>query len=156
MSSKNWQSVMASREPVAFEDVEVGLSIPPLVKKPTTLSVFMYCAAMWLTHRIHWDQAYARSEGHRDVLVVGPLQAAYLMQMITDWLGEDGTLRKLFYRHHLEAIPGDVLTCTGNIKDKREEDGKGCLELDLLIENQNKEKVTSGTATVYIPMKHPA
>ncbi len=145
---------MVTPTEVIFDDVKVGTAIRPLVKKPTTVSLFMFSAAMWLTHRIHFDYNFARSVGLKDIVVHGPLQGSYLVQMITDWLGENGTLRRLSYRHHTPAFPGDVLTCTGVVKDKRAEYGKGCLELDLLIENQNKERLTSGEATVYVPMRH--
>jgi hydroxyacyl-ACP dehydratase HTD2-like protein with hotdog domain len=138
----------APRKPV-FKTLAKGMALPQLVKRPTTMSVFMYAAANWVYHRVHYDQDYARSVGLRHVVVHGTLQASYLVQMITDWLGENGTLKKLSFRHHLPAYPGDVLTCSGIIKDKRTEDGQRCLVLDLTIVNQDNEKTTSATATVY-------
>ena len=136
------------RKPV-FETLAKGMALPQLVKRPTTMSVFMYGAANWIYHRVHYDQDYARSVGLRNVVVHGTQQASYLVQMITDWLGENGILKKLSFRHHLPAYPGDVLTCSGIIRDKRTEDGYRCLVLDLAIINQDNEKTTSGTATVY-------
>ncbi len=155
MSSEECKSGMTHKE-VTFEEVTVGTNIPSLVKRPTTVSLFMFGAVTWITHRIHFDYNFARSRGLHDVVVHGPLQAGYLIQMITEWLGESGTLRKLSYRHHMPAFPGDVLTCTGVVKDKRAEDGKGCLEVELLIKNQHDERVSSGTATVHVPMKRLA
>jgi hydroxyacyl-ACP dehydratase HTD2-like protein with hotdog domain len=134
-----------------FEKLAVGMALPQLVKRPTTMSLFMYGAANWVYHRVHYDQDYARSVGLRNVVVHGTLQACYLVQMITDWLGENGRLKKLSFRHHQPAYPGDVLTCRGIITDKRTEDGRGCLVLDLAIVNQENQKTTSGTASVWFP-----
>ncbi len=142
---------MADRQ-ITFEDASVGMAIPALVKKPTTVGLFMFAAAVWLTHRIHYDREFARSVGLKDIVVISSLQFSYLIQMINDWMGESGTIRKLSYRHHAPAFQGDVLTCSGTITEKRVEDGKGCLTIDLLIENQNKQKITSGNAIVYVPM----
>lgn len=145
---------LAPLEPI-FEEVDKGMNIPPLEKKPSSIDLFMFSAALWITHRAHFDQDYQRSVGHKDILIQGPLQAGYLIQMITDWLGDSGELRKLSYRHHMSAYSGDMLTSRGRVRNKRIEGGKGCLELDLWIENENMDKVTSGAATVYFPLKKP-
>jgi hydroxyacyl-ACP dehydratase HTD2-like protein with hotdog domain len=145
----------APRKPL-FETLAVGMTLPQLVKRPTTMSLFMYGAANWVYHRVHYDQDYARSVGLRNVVVHGTLQACYLVQMMTDWLRENGILKKLSFRHHVPAYPGDVLTCSGLIKDKRTEDGNRFLVLDLTIVNQDNQKTTSGTATVYLFEKQPA
>ena len=154
MSFKSSRSRIAPEE-LVFETIEVGMTIPELKKNPTSISLFMFSAALWITHRAHFDQAYQRSVGHKNVLIHGPLQAGYLIQMVTDWIGESGELSKMTYRHHKAAYLGDELTSMGIIRDKRVEDGKGRMELDLWIENQEKAKVTSGAATVYIPLKKP-
>jgi acyl dehydratase len=141
---------VAPRMP-AFESLKKGMRLPHLIKQPTTMSLFMYGAANWVYHRIHYDQDYARSVGLRNVVVHGALQASYLVQMIVDWLGENGTLKKLSYRHHVPAYPGDRLTCSGVIKEKRIEGGNRWLVLDLAIVNQDNETTTTGTATVCFP-----
>ena len=148
MNKRKSRDSAAPSEP-EFEMLAPGMRLPQLIKRPTTISLFMYGAANWVYHRVHYDQDYARSVGLRNMVVHGTLQASYLVQMITDWLGENGILKKLSFRHHVPAYPGDVLTCSGVINDKRFEDGHRCLVLDLAIVNQDNEKTTTGTATVY-------
>ncbi len=143
---------LTSKYPV-FEEVQEGMTLPTLVKQPTNVTLFMFRAALWITSRIHYDSQFIRSKGYKDVIVHGPLQVSFLTQMITDWLGENGTLRKMSWRNQASAFPGDVLTCSGVIKSKHTEDGKGCLQLDLALENQNQERLVTGTATVYVPMR---
>ena len=134
-----------------FETLAVGTRLPQLVKQPTTISLFMYGAANWVYHRVHYDQDYARSVGLRNVVVHGTLQASYLVQMITDWLGQSGILKKLSFRHHQPAYPGDVLTCSGVITNKCTKNGNCCVVIDLAVVNQDNEKTTTGTATVCFP-----
>jgi len=154
VSNSDTQSIIAPEGP-AFEDVTVGMKLPQLVKRPTPVSLFMFSAAIWMPHRLHYDLEFARSVGLKNIIVHGPLQIGYLIQMITNWLGENGTLKKLSYRHHASAFPGDELTCKGVIAATREEGGKGCVDIELTLENQDKDLLVSGTATVIIPTKRP-
>lgn len=85
---------MPAPQPYA-EDVRVGMDIPPVVKHPTNVQVVMLSGLMWLWHRIHYDQAFARVDGCPDVVVHGPLQGNFMAQMLTDWIGPRGTLRKI-------------------------------------------------------------
>jgi 3-methylfumaryl-CoA hydratase len=41
-------------------------------------TIFRYSALTFNTHRIHYDQRWARHEGYSDIVVQGPLQAALL------------------------------------------------------------------------------
>ncbi len=69
------------------DDVAVGFELPVVVKNASRAQLFLYSAATWNPHRIHYDRAQAAAEGHPDVLVHGPLQGAWLTQFVTDWAG---------------------------------------------------------------------
>ncbi len=60
---------------VFVEDVQVGDRLPVVVRQASRVQLFLYSAATWNPHRIHYDAEYARFEGHPDVIVHGPLQA---------------------------------------------------------------------------------
>ena len=47
--------------PVTFE---IGDVLPPLKHTATALQLFRYSAVTWNPHRIHFDESYAREEGH--------------------------------------------------------------------------------------------
>ena len=38
-----------------YEEVEAGQELPPLVKTPNEVQVFMFSAITWDTHRTHFD-----------------------------------------------------------------------------------------------------
>src|ERR1700728_34407 len=80
--------------------------------QPDEVSLFLFSAATWLPHRIHYDRDYAMSEGHQDLLVHGPLQGSYLVQMVHEWLAQRGGVLESFqYRHVAPAYVGRELLC---------------------------------------------
>jgi acyl dehydratase len=76
--------------PRRIGDVKVGDLIPPVVKNASRAQLFLFSAATNNPHRIHYDRAYADSEGYADLLVHGPLQGAWLHQFVSDWAGPHG------------------------------------------------------------------
>ncbi len=136
-----------------IEDVAEGDEIAPLEKRPTMVTLFRYSAATWNAHRIHYDLEYAREEGHRDVLVQGHLHGAYLVQMLTDWMGPQGVLRKFGWSNRRPGFPGDVLTCSGRVTRVYREDGEHRVDCEIWEENQHGEVCAPGTATVALPSR---
>ena len=69
-------------------DLVVGQSLPVRNHTPTNVSLFLYNAAVWNAHRIHYDEGYTKNEeGHLDIVVDGPLQGDWLAQCVDNWLG---------------------------------------------------------------------
>ena len=50
-------------------DVSVGDELPVMTKNASRAQLFLYSAASFNPHRIHYDREYAAVEGHADVLV---------------------------------------------------------------------------------------
>lgn len=64
---------------------------------PDTKLLFRYSALTFNTHRIHYDQAYARdSELYPDLVVHGPLTATLLLKLCADNLGPHALTRFTF------------------------------------------------------------
>jgi hydroxyacyl-ACP dehydratase HTD2-like protein with hotdog domain len=138
---------------VCFEDVQEGTEIPPLVKSITLLQMNMYSAATWSFYRIHWDTLFSQQLGYRDASVHGPLLGVYLAQMLTDWIGIDGTIKRLGYSNRRASFPGDTLTCKGRVTGKHTKDGENLVDCEIWVENQNGENLAPGTATVALPSR---
>ena len=136
-----------------FEDVDVGSELPALVKEPNQVQLFLFSAVTWNPHRIHYDKDWAQYEKHPDVVVHGPLHGAFLSQLVTDWMGPRGRLRRLGYSNRGSAFPGDTLTCRGIVQTKRVQDGKHLVECEIWIENQRGEKLTPGAAVIELPSR---
>ena len=95
-----------------FEDVEVGSSIPPLEKDPTTQQLVKYAGASGDFYQIHYDKDFALKNNLPGVILHGALKNAFLGQLMTDFAGELGWLKKLSVQYRGMDQPGSKVTCT--------------------------------------------
>jgi hypothetical protein len=140
-------------EQVFYEDIEVGGELPALVKFPTTMQLVKYAAASGDFYQIHYDKDFAVSTGLPGVIVHGWLVLAFLGQIVTDWLGEGGTLIKLTGSYRgINRVAEDIV-CSGKITKKYLEEGRNCAGLEIWAENPAGEKTVTGTAVVALPSR---
>ena len=137
-----------------IDDVAVGAEIPSLVKVPSQVALFRFSAVTWNAHRIHYDRDYAAAEGYPNVLVQGHLHGAYLTQMLLDWIGPTGVLRRFQWSNRRAAYAGDTLTCRGRVTRIYEEGGLHLVDCEIWEKNQAGEVCAPGTATVSLPARH--
>ena len=77
-----------------FDEIQVGDALPERAFTATNVSLFLYNAAIWNAHRIHYDEPYTTGvEKHPAVVIDGPLQGDWMSQCVLDWLGDDGALQ---------------------------------------------------------------
>jgi len=123
---------------------QVGDELPALVKHPTTRQLVQYAGAQGDFYEIHYDQDYAHGVGLPGVILHGLLKAAFLGQLITDWLGADGDLRTLEVSYRGVDEPKHPYTCRGRVKSV---EGRTA-EVEVWGENEAGERTTLGTAMV--------
>lgn len=141
------------RDQVHFEDVAVGDPITGLSVTVDEVQMFLFSAATYNAHRIHYDKAWAVDvEGYDAPLVQGPLQAALLARAVTDWIGGAGTLVTYSAQNRAVAFGGQQLDFTGTVTGKREEDGRALVDLEIRGERDG-EVLMPGTATVSLPRR---
>ena len=138
---------------VYFEDVNVGDEIPKLVKNCTTQQLVMWAAGSGDMYPIHYDKDFAAGNGLPGVIVHGALKNAFLGQMLHDWIGEKGQIKKYSCQYRGMDVPGQDITCRGVITNKAQEGGQNLVELDIWTENPNGDKTTPGKATVILPSR---
>lgn len=136
-----------------YQDVNVGDGIAPLVKEPTTKQLVVWAGAVGDYTPIHYDKDFAQSRGLSGVIVQGQLVGAFLGQMLTDWIGEKGTLKKLSCSYKGMNYPGEALTCKGEVTKKYDRDGEHFVECKIWAENPKGEKTASGRAVVILPAR---
>ena len=140
-------------EQLYYEDVSVGSEIIPLVKQPTTRQLVMWAGAVGDYMPIHYDKDFAQSRGLSGVIVHGQLVGAFLGQLMTDWIGERGTLRRLSCSYKGMNYPGETITAKGKVTKKYVRNGQHYVECSLWAENAKGEKTASGMATVILPSR---
>lgn len=140
-------------EQLYYEDIDAGSEIPELVKHPTTCQLVMWAGASGDLNPIHYDKDYALERGLPGVVVHGQLAGCFLGQMLTDWIGERGSLKKMNISYKGLNFPGDTLTCKGVVVRKYVEDGEHCLAARIWAENPEGNKTIGGTAIVSLPAR---
>jgi hydroxyacyl-ACP dehydratase HTD2-like protein with hotdog domain len=140
-----------------FEDVVEGQEIVPLEKRVTTVNILMYLSTVWLMDRIHFDHPFAtQRRGLPNVVAPGNMAGDYYVQLLSGWAGEKGELRKLAIQFRNFMLPEDLLTCGGRITKKYLSEGKGYVELELWLKNQNGVNCVPGKGTVELPLRQAA
>ena len=125
----------------AYDSIQVGDPLTPLVKVITQAGMMAYGAATWDFIRLHYDADLARSLGFAAPFVDGQMFGGILAQAVQDWAGPGAFLRKLSFRNRVMTYPGDTITCQGVVTEKTEQNGERLVACDLWIENQKGERV---------------
>jgi len=132
---------------VRIQNLKVGDSLPETPHTPSNVSLFMYNAAVWNPHRIHYDEKYTTEvERHPGIVVDGPLQGDWLAQCVTNWLGDDGKLLRFNYSNRRACYLGETLESGGQIKAI--DTAKRTVTLELWVKNAAGEVTSPGGATV--------
>ena len=136
-----------------WEDVEIGQELPGLALDITPRRLFLQVSGSQDWYPLHFDPAFARKAGHSDLFMnTGFLQAA-LVRVITDWMGDEGFLRKLRFEMRRQQRPGDTMACKGRVVAKYEQESDGWIDLDVWAENEREGVTTPGSATVILPRR---
>ena len=121
----------------------VGEEIPVLVREPDEVALFMFSAAAWLIHRVHYDHPFTTGhDNHAGLLVHGPLQGAWMLQAVTDWLGSGVRPRSVRYRHLAPAYAGETIECGGKVTVSSP--NEGYFEANLWVRKADGTVTTTG------------
>jgi acyl dehydratase len=124
--------------------VKVGEEIPELVKQPTTRQLVQYAGAQGDFYEIHYDQQFAQSVALPGVILHGLLKAAFLGQLVTDWLGDRGALKTFEVSYRGIDVPGRPYRCRGRVTKVEGEH----VELEVWGEDPDGNRTTVGSAGV--------
>jgi len=138
---------------VYFEDVSQGDEITKLTKNCTSQQLVQWAAGSGDFYQIHYDKDFAQSTGLKGIIVHGALKHAFLGQMLHDWVGEKGRVRKFGCQYRGMDYPTQDIVCRGVITGKRQDGGDNLVELDVWTENPEGQKTSPGTAVVALPSR---
>ena len=130
-----------------FNTIKVGDALPVREFAPDNIQLFLYNAALWNAHRIHFDYPYATEvEGYPGLVVAGPLMGDWLTQVVLEWADVAGTLASFSYENRRFACIGETLHSEGRVTaidaTKRE------VEIEIAILNEAGDILTPGAAIV--------
>jgi hydroxyacyl-ACP dehydratase HTD2-like protein with hotdog domain len=128
-------------------DLNIDDALPEREHTPTNVSLFLYNAAVWNAHRIHYDEPYTTTvEQHPGVVIDGPLQGDWLAQCVTNWMGDDGTLEQFQYSNRRATYLGETLQSGGRVTAIDAVTKQ--VSVELWIKNKDGEVTSPGAATV--------
>jgi acyl dehydratase len=134
--------------PPAFDSVQVGDTLPPLVLPPITRTMLALFAGASGDHNpIHIDIDFARAAGMPDVLAHGMLPMAWLGRLLTLWAPQRD-LREFGVRFTAMTRVGERITCTGRVAKKLERDGERLVEVEVKATNDAGEVKVAGDALI--------
>ncbi len=134
-----------------YEAVRVGEAIPPLTLPPVARGTLALFAVASGDHNpIHLDPGVARAAGMGDVFAQGMLVMAWAGRALSAWAPR-GSLRQFGVRFTSLTRPGDVLTCSGTILEKREEEGERRVRLRVEVADAGGDVKLAGQALVALP-----
>ncbi len=140
-------------EQVHFEDVSVGEEIPQLKKNCSTQQLVQWAAGSGDFYQIHYDKEFAQKTGLQGLIVHGALKNAFLGQLLHDWAGEKGQVRKFGCAYRGMDEPNQDILCRGVVTNKYQEGGRNFVELDVWTEKPDGKKTSPGNALVALPTK---
>lgn len=130
---------------IYFEDVQVGDEIPKLVTAPVThLQLVRYAGASGDFNPLHTDPKIGEAIGVGGIIAHGMLIMGFTGQMLSNYVGPQA-LKKFGVRFKGMTHLDDIITCTGAITKKYEENGEGRIAGKVQAVDQNGDVKVSGT-----------
>jgi 3-methylfumaryl-CoA hydratase len=106
--------------------------------------LFRYSAVTWNPHRIHFDERYAREEGHSGIALHSHLRAALALRCVTEGLGPQWQVAKVAYRLRKPVYAPADLTYTAQVTAAEEDS----MTVELIEEQPSGEVGFEGTVQV--------
>ena len=135
-----------------FASVNVGDEIPPVSAPMSQEKMNTYADVSGDYNPINVDVEFAKNTMFKGTIAHGVLSLNYIYQALIEWSGgswpfNGGGLDIAFIN---PVRPGDTVTAKGKVIEKKTEDGKNKVFLDMWAENQNGQKCIVGKATAVL------
>jgi len=103
---------------------------------------------------VHYNKEAARAMGLPMQYDVGLQRHCWGIHLITNWMGDDGWLKRSYTEYRKFNYYGDVTWIKGKVTKKYiDEDGDYCVDVERHAINQRGEDTMPGHATVALPSK---
>lgn len=135
-----------------FEDVNVDDELDPVEKVPTTDMAIDFFGRDNPTNPAFADVEAGKRMGVGGALVPGLLKMSWMTQYVNDWIGTEGTLKACRLAFRRPDVADRPLVLAGRVVDKRQEDGKNILDLEV-VTLANGEPSVRANVTVELPSR---
>ena len=102
---------------------------------------------------VHMEDSRAQTIGLPGAYDYGCQRISWLCNLITNWMGDHGFLRRLRAELRRFNVVGDTTWLMGKVTKKYIEGERYLVDIECWAENQRGEVTMPGTATVVLPSK---
>jgi len=117
------------RRVAAGRQVSVGQEVPPVELTPDAITLLRFGAVTRNAHRIHYDTAFARSEGLAVPVVMAQLHGCLFHRAAARFAGAGGLVREVGWQNRAPASVGDRLVVSGTVRSVDPAGGEITLDL---------------------------
>jgi acyl dehydratase len=103
--------------------------------------------------RVHWEEEFALEVGAPGAYDYGPERCSWLTHHLTNWMGDDGFLRRATCKIRRHNPEGDMMFIKGKVTRKFVENGRHLVEIEQEARNQDDELSVLGTGMVELPSR---
>jgi acyl dehydratase len=103
--------------------------------------------------RVHWENEFALMVGAPGAYDYGPERCSWLTHHLTNWMGDDGFLRRAQSRIRRHNPEGDYLLINGKVTRKFVDAGRHLVEIEQEARNQDGELSVLGSGVVELPKR---
>jgi len=140
-------------EQVYIEDVAVGSEIPPHTVSFDVVKMAMFASVSGDFFPSHYDNKWAVERSRYPAAIAHGLHVtSHLSQLLTNWVGPQGALKRLSSQNRALTFDGDTVVMRGRVIKKYAEEGGHYVDCNVWGEKQDGTVVVEGTATVILPV----
>ncbi len=136
---------------VSFDSLEVGQVVPAFTRKTDFDNWNRFAAVNDEFISVHMDDEVAKLMGQPGAIGMGNLRWTYLLNALREWAGDEADIISMNVQFRGTNLKNDVLRTTAVVTEKKTENGRNLVVLDIDVLNQNDEATTPGTATIALP-----
>ena len=103
--------------------------------------------------RVHWEPEFAAMVGAPGAYDYGPERCSWLTHHLTNWMGDDGILRRAHCKIRRHNPEGDLLRIDGTVVRTFVDGGRHLVEIEQEARNQDGELSVVGGGTVELPAR---
>ncbi|MBI4297065.1 MAG: MaoC family dehydratase N-terminal domain-containing protein [Chloroflexi bacterium] len=160
-----WERTRRGSETLYWDDVAKGEELPTLKKGTFTSMELIY---YWLLSKSHGDSRTKEGplmQGHLDEKDAANvrnmpgtfdewgMRGSWLAQIVSDWMGDEGTFKKLQVSLRHPNVAGDTNTVYGRVDKKYIEGDQHLVDVEVWNRNQAELITATGWATVALPSR---
>ncbi|MGH7966795.1 MAG: FAS1-like dehydratase domain-containing protein [Candidatus Binatia bacterium] len=131
-----------------------GVALRDYRKHPTWAFRHPTTRAVEPVYAAHYDKQAANAMGVPFPYDVGFQRQCWHIHLLTNWIGDDGWIKRTNAQYRRFVYLSDVITLRGTVRKKYiDDDGEPCVDVSTTAFNQRGEDVMPGQATIVLPSR---